>query len=244
MFRAVRIAVLLFILLFVSLSAWLTKARSTDWDNSLWVKIYPINADGSPASRRYIGSLDADDFADVEAFVARETLRYGKTVDRPLRIELGDEITVQPPSVGTAPGRLDVLWWSLKMRFWVADVTDDDIDPDVRMFVRYHSPDHNLPLENSVGMQKGMFGIVNAWASRQRRGSNQVIIAHEFLHTLGASDKYDPATGLPTVPIRSRMPARLRSVWRAVPVQIPTLRLPPAFQPCGDRRTVARTKRS
>jgi uncharacterized protein YbjT (DUF2867 family) len=42
--------------------------------------------------------------------------------------------------------------------------------------------------------------VVNAFASPQQAGSNKVIIAHELLHTLGASDKYDPATGQPLYP--------------------------------------------
>ena len=29
---------------------------------------------------------------------------------------------------------------------------------------------------------------------------NNVVIAHEFLHTLGATDKYDPATNQPLFP--------------------------------------------
>ena len=54
MFKAIRIGILLFILFFVAVNTWLTQARSTDWNNSLWVKIYPINADGSETSDRYI----------------------------------------------------------------------------------------------------------------------------------------------------------------------------------------------
>jgi hypothetical protein len=45
-----------------------------------------------------------------------------------------------------------------------------------------------------------MIGVVNAFASPRQAGSNKVIIAHELLHTLGASDKYDPATGQPIYP--------------------------------------------
>ena len=45
MFKAVRISILLFVLFFVSVSTWLTQARSTDWNNSLWVKVYPINGE-------------------------------------------------------------------------------------------------------------------------------------------------------------------------------------------------------
>jgi hypothetical protein len=45
-----------------------------------------------------------------------------------------------------------------------------------------------------------MVGIVNAFASRRDKGTNNVIIAHEFLHTLGATDKYDPTNGDPYFP--------------------------------------------
>ena len=52
MFKVIRISILLVILIVVSLSTWLTQARSTDWNNSLWVKVYPINADGSELAGR------------------------------------------------------------------------------------------------------------------------------------------------------------------------------------------------
>ncbi|HEX7720208.1 MAG TPA: hypothetical protein VF389_10400, partial [Woeseiaceae bacterium] len=71
MFKAVRIAILLLILLFVAMSSWLTQSRSTDWNNSLWVKVYPINGDGSDESGRYIDSLTIDEFVAVEEFIAQ-----------------------------------------------------------------------------------------------------------------------------------------------------------------------------
>jgi hypothetical protein len=201
-FKAIRIGILLFILFFVAMSSWLTQSRSTDWNNSLWVKIYPINADGSETSDKYIASLKIDDFADIETFVLRETGRYGNSIRQPLRVELGTPIAEQPPQLEPGSGRLDVMLWSLKMRWWAADTAgaQDSIEPDVRIFVRYHQPENFLVLENSVGLQKGMVGIVNAYASRRNRGSNNVIIAHEFLHTLGATDKYDPSNGQPLPP--------------------------------------------
>ena len=202
MFKAVRISLLLFILFFVAVSTWLTQARSTDWNNSLWVKVYPINADNSSAASRYMAGLEADDFEGIEAFLQRETERYGSQLPRPVRIELGKPVNEQPPALPTEPGVLSVMWWSLQMRLWSSSVTrnQDEIPPDVRIFVRYHRPDHAVALENSVGLQKGMVGIVNAYASRRHRGSNNVIIAHEFLHTLGATDKYSPVTGHPIGP--------------------------------------------
>lgn len=202
MFKAVRIAALLLILFFVAVNTWLSQSRSTDWNNSLWVKIYPINADGSDESARYIDGLDVGTFAGIESFIAREAERYGKTISRPLRMELGKPINEQPPALESGSGIFGVMLWSLKMRWWASSTAgeQDSIEPDVRIFVRYHRPNGRFVLENSVGLQKGMVGIVNARAGRRHRGHNNVIIAHEFLHTLGATDKYDLRNGLPTAP--------------------------------------------
>lgn len=202
MFKAIRIAILLFILFMVAMGTWLTQVRSTDWNNTLWVKIYPINGDGSDKSNDYISDLSVETFAGIEDFAAREIERYGRNLARPVRIELGQPIHEQPPSIGDATGALDVMLWSLKMRWWVSGITDDQdhIDPDVRIFVRYHSPESTLALENSVGVQKGMYGVVNGYSSRRLRGRNNVVIAHEFLHTLGATDKYNPANAQPLAP--------------------------------------------
>jgi hypothetical protein len=202
MFKAVRISILLFILFFVAVNTWLTQARSTDWNNSLWIKIYPINGDGSSESAKYIENLKVSDFAGIEKFLAKEVRNYSKNIDRPVRVELGSEVDEQPPELGQAPNMLSVMLWSFKMRWWASNVTDsqDRIDPDVRIFVRYHKPELTVVLENSVGLQKGMVGIVNGYASRRNRGTNNVIIAHEFLHTLGATDKYDSSNGQPIGP--------------------------------------------
>ncbi|MCH9694617.1 MAG: hypothetical protein K0U72_08925 [Gammaproteobacteria bacterium] len=210
MFKAVRITILLFVLFFVSVSTWLTQARSTDWNSSLWIKIYPINADGSETSEKYIRGLKTSDFEGIESFVARETERYSRAVNKPVRLELGSPVNEQPPKMGAEPNVLSVMLWSMKMRWWASSITDaqDEIEPDVRIFVRYHKPDLNVKLENSVGLQKGMVGIVNGYASRRLRGVNNVIIAHEFLHTLGATDKYRPNDGQPIGPDGLAEPGR------------------------------------
>jgi hypothetical protein len=202
MFKTVRIWIWLFILLFVGLSTILTQARSTDWNNSLWIKVYPINADGSLEATKYIEGLQTADFEGIETFLKREAERYSRNLSRPVRIELGSEITEQPPELGSEPNVLSVVFWSLKMRWWAGGATEqqDRIEPDVRIFVRYHDPDTVVVLENSVGLQKGMIGIVNGYASHRQRGTNHFIIAHEFLHTLGATDKYSNIDGQPVGP--------------------------------------------
>jgi hypothetical protein len=49
-------------------------------------------------------------------------------------------------------------------------------------------------------MQKGLVGVVHAFAAADMTRTNNVVIAHEILHTLGATDKYDLATGAPRFP--------------------------------------------
>lgn len=88
------------------------------------------------------------------------------------------------------------------MRWWVyrSDTYSDGPSPEIKIFVLYHAPGGEEPLENSLGIRKGMFGVVHAYADFGLQPKNHVVIAHEILHTLGASDKYDPATRLPVFP--------------------------------------------
>jgi hypothetical protein len=54
---------------------------------------------------------------------------------------------------------------------------------------------------HSVGMQKGLYAVVNVFADKRMAGSNDVITAHELLHTLGSIDKYDVTNSQPVYPI-------------------------------------------
>ncbi len=95
------------------------------------------------------------------------------------------------------------------MRYWAWRVARNFGPPaDVQIFVRYHDPKTHARLRHSLGLQKGLLGMVNAFASRREAGANSFVIAHEILHTVGASDKYDPATNLPLYPIGYAEPER------------------------------------
>ena len=94
-----------------------------------------------------------------------------------------------------APGASvpSVMFWSLRLRYYAWRVMRKlpGPAPDIGIFVLYHDPQHSPSLQHSLGLQKGLVGVVNAFADREMEGSNDVIIAHELLHTLGATDKYD-----------------------------------------------------
>ena len=209
MFKALRILVLLLILATVAQTAWLAQSRATSWENTLYVGIYPIAADDSPQTRQYIQGLKPDAFVAIESFFDEEAKRYGLSVWRPVSATVAPPVADQPPAAPRNANALQAIIWSLQMRWWAS--RHDRIDgpkPAVRLFVRFHDPNGNPRLAHSVGVARGMLGVINAYASQALAGSNTMIVAHELMHTLGATDKYDPATNLPRFPEGFAEPAR------------------------------------
>ncbi|MBW3566656.1 MAG: hypothetical protein KY410_01635 [Proteobacteria bacterium] len=200
--RKFRVAILLAILAWVALDALADRLNTTDWNHPLWVGIYPINADGSAQTARYIASLSEDDFLAIEGWLRAESARYGLTLDQPVRFRLGAEETEHPPLPPRDAGWFGTMCWSLALRHWADehDVLPSGLRPNIRLFLMYHDPETHPRLGHSLGMQKGLVGVVNVFAHRRQAGSNRVVVAHELLHTLGASDKYDPATNQPRHP--------------------------------------------
>ena len=201
MFRKLRIAVLLLILATVALGAWRSGARATEWKHTLHATVYPIAADASPQTRASVARLSADDFAPIADWLQDEVRRHGREVLRPLAISVAPPVESLPPPFPAGGGPVDVGLWSLRLRFWAwrHDATPGP-RPDVRLFVLYHDPARTPRLDHSVGLRKGQIGIVKAFASRDEGPRNAVVIAHELLHTLGASDKYDPRSLAPVFP--------------------------------------------
>ncbi len=207
MFKILRIGLLSFILLNVALGAWLAKARSTDWDKPLKVVIYGINGDGSTVSQAYIDQIKSKDhedteafFADIEAFFAREAKRHGLSLSNPVDVVFAGEIKALPPRPPAGGSGLSIVLWSLKLRYWAARNNDYPYPQNVQMYVLFFDPERSPRLAHSLGLQKGLIGVVNAFASKTMKQQNHVVIAHELLHTVGASDKYDAVSNQPLFP--------------------------------------------
>jgi hypothetical protein len=177
-FKQVRIFLLLGLLLEVSVTTCQDRLRSTRWRVPLFVAVYPIAADDSPATHTYVAALDPERFRPIDRFFAREAHRYGVSIDNPIKTRLRAELSERPPQRPLQAGVLATALWSLKLRYWAWRVSGRVREPE----------------------DIGLIGVVYAFAEPEMNGANDVVVAHELAHTLGATDKYDPAGDAPRYP--------------------------------------------
>jgi len=209
--KSLRILLLLLVLAGVALHAWLERSATRSWREPLWVGVFPLNGDGSAVAQQYIEGLRVQDFAPIEEFFAREGQRYGLRLEQPVHIELYPQRAQLPPPLAADAGPLGIAWWTLKLRWFAARAADvpGRAPARIRMFVLYHDPASLESAPDSHGLQKGLVGVVHAFADRAVNGRNDIVIAHELLHTVGASDKYERASGAPLFPSGFAEPARV-----------------------------------
>lgn len=191
MTKNLRYLILLLILLFVLLNEVLTKFRVVSWERPLQVQVFAINGDARGATANYIQSLDLDSFRKIQSFINGEAKRYG--IQEPaIEIVYRGLLSDSPPIAPSGRNILENIYWSLKFRAWSFKRAwqDDGESADIELYVRYFDTATTESLRHSVGLEGGQIAIINAFADPEYRGSNQVVIAHEFMHTLGASDKY------------------------------------------------------
>ncbi len=203
MWRKLRIAILLLVLAIAAYSNWYDRLSTTDWDETLWIGVFPIDAGDSEPGAQYIADLTTADLADIESFINSEARRYGVDIDRPVRVDLYPPVAEKPPQHDADGSVFSTMWWSLKTRLYARRNSHPPgrAPPQIRIFVLYHDPAFSQSVPHSVGLQKGLVGVVHAFAQRSMTRANNVVIAHEILHTLGASDKYDLASLAPLYPI-------------------------------------------
>ncbi len=201
-FRNLRILLLLGLLLFVALYTHHQAFDSTSWFEPLDVVIFPINADGNADTAAYIQRLKDADFAAIDRFIQQQSKRYEVFIAPPTRTRLGTQIDTPPPAVPAIDASLlERLTWSLQLRYWAWKNTPDEDSNQhrVRIFVLYQQGREGAALAHSLGLQKGLLGVVHAYAIDKQTQKNNLVIAHELLHTAGASDKYG-ADGMPLFP--------------------------------------------
>lgn len=210
-FRRVRILIWLGALLVAGSVTAYQHHQTRSWVTPLEVVIHPIAGSSDKRVQRYIGTLSSADFTDIETWATREAARYKLSLEHPIKVTLGEPVTQLPPTPPENSTGWDVAWWSLRFRWWAFRNTPDDDKglARVRVYTIYHELNERnpAPLAHSLGLQRGLLGMVNAYASARQTAQNNIVIAHEVLHTVGAVDKYD-AYGHPVWPHGYASPQR------------------------------------
>ena len=210
MWKAIRIGVLLFILATVAQGAWLARRDATSWKDPVIVVLYPINADGSERAEQYVREIDLARFQPMAAFMREQAAAHGVAVKDPIELRLAPRIGTLPPQPPAAASAASAIWWSLGFRVWAwRHDTYAGVRAHVRLFLMYHDDRRSPRLPHSTGLEKGLIGLVNVFATDEMAGTNNVVIAHEMLHTLGATDKYDRMSNMPLFPDGYAEPERM-----------------------------------
>ncbi len=197
MARPLRILILLVILALVAGMTAGERLWVRSWSRPLAVAVYPVAMDA--ASADYVARLGAEDFREIADYIAAEAQRWQQAGVPAPRIGLKAPIREAPP-MAQGRGVLDAVVFSLRLRWYAFRHTPFwDSLGTVRLFVLYHDIEGSAALPHSLGLQKGLLGVVHVFASDAQRAQNNVVITHELLHTLGAKDKYG-AGGLPIHP--------------------------------------------
>ena len=192
-FKRIRIGLLLVVLAVVGGSTYYQTRAMANWSRPLILTIYPINGPGTDEVAEYINKLTPDAFADIARFLDEEADAYKVSTTPLVYLRVGQKIDARPPAPPPRQaGTLAIARWSLELRYWLyKHLSTFGLDTrHIRIFVVYHG-NNNKPLEHSFGLQKGLVGVVNAFALAEQNAQNNIVITHELLHTLGATDKYD-----------------------------------------------------
>lgn len=193
-FKRLRITILLVILAVVAGGTYYQTRAMANWTRPLQLTIYPVNGPDSDEVAEYIGNLNVSNFSGISRFLDEEADAFEVYTTPLVVINLGPEIFSLPPEPpARQEGILAIGQWSLTLRYWLyKHVSSFGLETrHIRIFVIYHGKNNNKPLKHSFGLQKGLVGVVNAFALPDQDLQNNIIITHELLHTLGASDKYD-----------------------------------------------------
>jgi hypothetical protein len=201
MLKTVRIIFWVAVVVTALMQVW-EEYQALQWRKPLHVALYPVNADGSAQVEAYMTSLQEKDFEVIAQYFSREAVRYQLPLHSPIVFLLGPgvkEVPPAPPAINASS--IDIILWSLKFRWFAWQHQPAlGVPIDIKLYLLYHDVKTHTRLLHSTALQKGRIGRVNLFAAPDQHAGNTVVIAHELLHTLSASDKYDLNTNAPLRP--------------------------------------------
>lgn len=140
MWKNIRILCLLIILLIVAVQAW--RDQNQDWNQPIVVVLHPINTDGLQTTQAYIHQLQNADFQMLKSYLSEWSQHYrGQSSN--FEIRLGQQLQQRPPVVPQNANILNVIWWSLKFRFYAwRQQQPEDSGASLKLYLNYYDPSY------------------------------------------------------------------------------------------------------
>lgn len=199
-----RQSVAVLILLVVAISAakiHYNDRRKLEWDRAYRVAL--IEVINVPDAQTKITPLSASGKEELAKtlnnWFSAEIARVHKSNNRPFRFEFLGPIVVDQPAPPLP--KEEEGWWqryketSSFIEYFTSRFPSThnikDFDIKVYLYLYYDkSTDGSIEQEPSVATTRGRFGVVFLPIGKQGFGRTTCLIAHELLHTVGATDKY------------------------------------------------------
>jgi hypothetical protein len=209
-FFLIRVSILLFILFVVVLYALRdlhSRRARKDWDKTLDVAVVLLHVNGTTAVDPEAIRLLKDRSDSLEQRLATEAQRHrGPSAMKPFRVKVfGPVETTEAPPTPASDSPVDLAKQAVDLERWLRD-----IDPkagvvadhwDTRIYVTIRGPQSELQsFVEGQSQQDGRIGMVSVELDASMADLTLIVVAHELMHTLGASDKYDPASGRTRIP--------------------------------------------
>lgn len=203
-----RVSILLFILFVVSLYAIkdLRSRRGRNaWDHTLDVALVVVHVDGTPAVDPDAIRVLEERLPALDDRLQAEAERYRPGIGKPVHFRLrGPVIVSTPPPSPKSEGVTDLAKQAVEMKKWLNDVDPRaGIEPDQwdsRIYVSVRKPASVArAFVEGESEQDGRVGNVAVELDASMADLTLIVVAHELMHTLGATDKYD-ANGRSLVP--------------------------------------------
>ncbi len=200
--KQIRVLLLLLLLTPLVFLAFWEYDPAPDWKRTLIVGLYPHNADGSEAVESWLAAMEPEHYLAIEDWLAEQASRYELAIARPFEFRIGQPIAEAPsppPANGTFRQRIQ---WAISLRWWYWTFDRQGLKPDVVLVAGYVASGGTAVDLHSIGMARPRLGLARLLAldDREQASFNNVILAHELLHTVGASDLYHLGTGHPLFP--------------------------------------------
>jgi hypothetical protein len=189
-----------------------SRRARTEWQHPVSVAVALVQL--GPVDQAALNALNGR-FHALEVRLASEYHRYGGRLDRPVAFTLYGPVSVdQPPPADPDSDIPSLARHAYELWRWTHAV-------DVGSGLPARSFDSRIYLVMRAPRDKGRQWVEGSSESGGRIGLAKVeldvssvdlalfVASHEFLHTLGATDKYDPSTGLAAIPMGLVEPERV-----------------------------------